>query len=456
LFERDTITQFAATCACCFLVCLPGIHLSSGFALGMPEDSCSVKARETFLPDSSRHPDSVASTDSSAEIPVVRERSIVIPAVVEPVLDSLLVADSAALRDTLVEPVPEIEPGFNSKALRFNGLYLNAYTVGDSTRIEKLFERCRNTPISGFVIDMKDDQGYLAYRSNYPLAAKIGANTGRVKNPAALVQRIHDQGMIASARVVAFKDPRLSSYCENGAYPYAVLDSATGFPWRQDNGETWANPQDDRVHDYLVAVVQELVSFGFDQIQLDYIRFPSDGDVGTCFYSVAIDSLNKAEVISLLLSRVREVIDTTRISLAADVFGWVPWLHKDRDYWIGQDYDLIAEYADVICPMLYSSHFPETFKTEYGPLRAYHIVREGTIKAVMRKGPRRTGVQPYIQGFNWQAPYFGPDYILQQMQAATEGGAVGWIVWNAKNDYSTLWDALHAQALSSQAETGER
>ena len=464
-FYRFVITQIAGACAFCFLVCLPGIHLSSGQLLGTPDDSSSVNIQGAFLPDGSQEPDSAVSTDFSSGAPVLEERSIVIPAVPEPVLDSLAHADTVSVpgpgaEDSLGADSTrlslEIEPDFNLLALRYNGIYLNAGTAGDSSRIEELIERCRGTPVGGFVIDMKDDQGYLSYRSNNPLASQVGSNTRRVGDPAALVQHLHDSGLIACARVVAFKDPLLSTYSENDAYPYAVLDSATGFPWRQDNGETWANPQDDRVHDYLIAVVEELVSFGFDQIQLDYLRFPSDGDVSTCFYPVVIDSLNKAEIISFLLSRVRQVIDTTRISLAADVFGWVPWLHEDRDYWIGQDYDLIAEYANVICPMLYSSHFPESFKAEYGPLRAYHIVREGTEKAAMRKGSHRTGVQPYIQGFRWKEPHFGTDYLLQQMQAATEGGAVGWIVWNVKNDYSALWEALNAKSLSSQAKTGQR
>jgi len=387
-FYRFFITQIAGACAFCVLVCLPGIHLSSGQLLGKPDDSSSVNIQGAFLPDGSQEPDSAVSTDSSSGVPVLEERSIVVPAVPEPVLDSLAHADTVSVpgpgaEDSLGADSTrlslEIEPGFNLLALRYNGIYLNAGTAGDSSRIEELIERCRGTPVSGFVIDMKDDQGYLSYRSNNPLASQVGSNTRRVGDPAALVQHLHDSGLIACARVVAFKDPLLSTYSENDAYPYAVLDSATGFPWRQNNGETWANPQDNRVHDYLIAVVEELVSFGFDQIQLDYLRFPSD-----------------------------------------------------------------------------SSHFPESFKAEYGPLRAYHIVREGTEKAAMRKGSHRTGVQPYIQGFRWQEPHFGTDYFLQQMQAATEGGAVGWIVWNAKNDYSALWEALSAKSLSSQAKTGQR
>jgi len=349
--------------------------------------------------------------------------------------------DSLSADTSLYAPEPR-KISFNPKALCYNGIYLNSWTAANSRRIDELITKSKGTPIGGFVIDMKDDHGFLSYTSKVPLAARIGANTKRIKDPAALVRRLHENGLVASARVVTFKDPILASYSADSTFPYAVLDSATGLPWEQDNGERWANPYDPRVHDYLLELIEELLEFGFDQIQLDYLRFPSDGEVSRCLYPVVIDSLHKADVIGLFLKKLRERIDTTEASLAVDVFGWVPWLQKDRNYWIGQDYDIIAKYADVICPMFYSSHFPESFKADYGPRRAYHIVREGTAKAVERMGQRLTGVQPYIQGFKWRAPYFGSGYLIDQILAAEESAAVGWLVWNAKNDYSALWKAL--------------
>jgi hypothetical protein len=370
--------------------------------------------------------------------------------------DTALVADSsaqpaeteipaAALSDTTAQPT-------NPLALRYNGIYLNSGAIARDDLMEKYIARAKQYGIGGFVMDMKDDRGYLSWRSEHPVAKKIGSGTGRLSDPSALVKRLHDNGLVACARVVTFKDPKLSEYIENGAYPFAVLDSSTGFPWKQNNGETWANMKDESVHEYIVSIIAELVAFGFDQIQLDYIRFPSDGPTELCYYPVAIDSLNKAEIIGLLLSKVRSVIDTADVSLAADVFGWVPWLKADRSYWIGQDYDEIARWTDVICPMLYSSHFPDEFKQDYGHLRAYNIILEGTRKAAARGGKRNTGAQPYIQSFNYKSPYYGEDYLVQQMQAAIDGGGVGWLAWNARSDYSMLWKALEKIASDSQSE----
>lgn len=340
-------------------------------------------------------------------------------------------------------PPPVSPPPVSPRALRYNAIYLNSGSVANDALMDKFIQRVRGTAINGFVMDMKDDMGRLSWRSRLPLAALCGSNTRRLSDPAAMVKKLHDNGLVACARVVSFKDPLLASYAgPDSTYPYAVLNSANGRPWEQDNGELWVNPYDSRVQEYLIGVVEELLSFGFDQVQMDYIRFPTDGKIGQLKYPVVIDSLEKIEVISGFLSRVRQTVDRHNASLSVDVFGWVPWLRKGREFNIGQDYDAIARHADVVCPMLYDSHFPKSFKSEYGRDRAYHIVREGTAKGVERSGKRLTGVQPYIQGFNWRSPHWGTRYIIQQMQAAEDSGAVGWIIWNARNDYSETWKAL--------------
>ncbi len=402
----------------------------------LPTDTLSVAEKTIPVPDgrdsrlASETPDSVFLTPDT-----LSETGIIIP---EPV----------TIDTVFTEPQSD-----NPLALQYNGIYLSGITAANSRRLEEFIELSRGTPIGGFIIDMKDDHGRLSYTSNQPLAARIGANTGRLRDPAALVRKLHEEDLIVCARVVTFKDRFLASYIDaDSTYPYAVLDSATNTPWQQDNGELWANLYDEQVHDYLLGVIEELVAFGFDQIQLDYTRFPSDGQTGRCKYPGVIDSLNRADVVGLFLSKVRRKLEGHRVSLAVDVFGWVPWLHKNRNYWIGQDYDLIAGYADVVCPMLYSSHFPKEFKAEFKEKRAYHIVREGTFKGVERRGNRSTGVQPYIQGFKWRAPFFSSSYFIDQIRAARESGAVGWIVWNASNNYSTLWEALMGEK-NAKAET---
>ena len=357
--------------------------------------------------------------------------------------------DSASVDSVIVTPSPpKYEPpnrpmSDNPRALRYNGIYLTGYSASSEKKVGNLIEESRGTVVGGFVMDMKDDQGHLTYRSEHPLSRLIGSGTGRLRNPKLLVDRLHDEGLIATARVVCFKDPILAGYAgPDSTFPFAVHDSATGRPWRQDNGEIWANPYHPEVREYLTYIVEELVCFGFDQIQLDYIRFPSDGDISRCVYPVKIDSLNRAEVIGHFLSRVRNKVDEQGVSLAADVFGWVPWLHGNRVFKIGQDYDVIASYVDVICPMLYASHFPADFKAEHKERRAYEIYLEGTRKAVERRGERSAGVQPYIQGFRWRAPYYGTRYIAEQLEASRTEGAVGWIVWNAGNRYEDLWETL--------------
>ena len=416
------------------------------------EDSPRLAEGSTQLPDSlAEKADPVEPEDSSAVSGTTASGAEV---------DSLkLAADStgkktdtpAALDDSIsvdsVVAVPYKPPNrplsSNPRALRYNGIYLTGYSASSTKKVENLIEESRGTVVGGFVMDMKDDQGHLTYRSEHPLSRLIGSGTDRLRNPKLLVDRLHEEGLIATARVVCFKDPILAGYAgPDSTFPFAVHDSATGQPWQQDNGEIWANPYHPEVREYLTCIVEELVCFGFDQIQLDYIRFPSDGDISRCVYPVKIDSLNRAGMIGNFLSGIRAEVDEQGISLAADVFGWVPWLNGNRAFKIGQDYDVIASYVDVVCPMLYASHFPVDFKAEHKERRAYEIYREGTRKAVERRGERSAGVQPYVQGFRWRAPYYGTRYIAEQMEASRTEGAVGWIVWNAGNRYEDLWETL--------------
>jgi len=409
-------------------------------------------------------PGDSASNDSTQESPLIGAPVELTDSLVETDTSApaLSPVDTGAVAEDSLPQAVALDTAFtmftepqsdNPLALRYNGIYISGSSLTREERIEEFIEKSHGTPIGGFVIDMKDDHGRLSYTSRLPLAAEIGANTRRLRDPEAFVQRLHEEGLIACARVVSFKDPFLANYLAgDSTYPYAVLDSATNTPWQQNNGEYWANPYDERVHDYLLGVIGELAGFGFDQIQLDYIRFPSDGRIERCSYPMVIDSLNRADVMGLFLSKVRSKLDGYDVSLAVDIFGWVPWLHKNRNYWIGQDYDLIAGHVDVICPMLYPSHFPKEFKEEFKEKRAYYIVREGTLKGVERRGRRSTGVQPYIQGFKWRAPYFGSLYLIDQMRAARESGAIGWIVWNAANNYSALWEALDDETSESDTQ----
>jgi hypothetical protein len=433
----------------------PSASLRQDGQTGIQDTPSVNEGKNDSLPPS--RPESAAPAESAVSAP---------DSAVSSVKDSSAVRKAAVSGDSTVQkkrpvkkappppPPPVTPPPVSPRALRYNAIYLNSGSVANDALMDKFIQRVRGTAINGFVMDMKDDMGRLSWRSRLPLAALCGSNTRRVSDPAALVKKLHDNGLVACARVVSFKDPLLASYAgPDSTYPYAVLNTASGRPWKQDNGEMWINPYDSRVQEYLIGVVEELLSFGFDQVQMDYIRFPTDGKIGQLKYPVVIDSLEKIEVISGFLSRVRRAVDKHEASLSVDVFGWVPWLSKGREFNIGQDYDAIARHADVVCPMLYDSHFPKSFKSEYGQDRAYHIVREGTAKGVERSGKRLTGVQPYIQGFNWRSPHWGTRYIIRQMQAAEDSGAVGWIVWNARNDYSETWKALAERQNRSSAGT---
>ncbi|TFH40465.1 MAG: hypothetical protein E4G96_07450 [Chrysiogenales bacterium] len=183
--------------------------------------------------------------------------------------------------------------------------------------------------------------------------------------------------------------------------------------------------------DRLFTVVKAAAGAGFGEIQLDYIRFQDGGPA----YSLAA----KYGFVATLLRRAREITDAHGMILSADVFGRVVYNRNDI---IGQQMELFARHVGVIYPMLYPSHFTGDRARMADP---GETIREGIMKGMARV--RGTGVliQPYIQAFPYNIRWARVTldrYVEMQVIAAESTGARGWVAWNAKGDYESVFRAL--------------
>ncbi|MFH1068269.1 MAG: putative glycoside hydrolase, partial [Candidatus Glassbacteria bacterium] len=228
-----------------------------------PDSAAAVTAAESADSIAAAADSLAVDTLVSAPPAVEPDSTAPLPVETDTLLKALASDTAAALPDTAKAALPadtleragqliaEATARENPRVLRFNAIYLNSGSVASNKLMDRFIERARKYSLGGFVMDMKDDHGYLSYTSRLPLAKKIGSNTRRVGDTASLVRRVHESGLTVTARVVCFKDRLLAGYSENGAFPFAVLDSTTGSPWKQDNGEIWANPYHPEVHGYL-------------------------------------------------------------------------------------------------------------------------------------------------------------------------------------------------------------
>ena len=281
------------------------------------------------------------------------------------------------------------------------------------------------------VLHAKDPFGRLYWKSNNDIAKSVGASAPNspLKNT---ISTLKQKGIWTAAKLDVFQDSLLvTNNPEMG-----VMDSETGELWADHKGLHWANPYDIRVWDYTIALCQELIMLGVDEIQFDYVRFPSDGNMSTIEYPTVIEGMTKEECIGKFLAYAHSKLKPTGIIISADLFGITAW--KTKDFGIGQVLEKVAPYVDVICPMFYPSHFPENFLNLKDPGRYPHLIMKASLEEMKKRTDK--GIRPWIQGF-----WYSSEEIDAQLQGVRENEIQTWTVWNPSGRYAKTFDALAAR-----------
>ncbi|TVR88011.1 MAG: hypothetical protein EA428_12345 [Spirochaetaceae bacterium] len=330
-----------------------------------------------------------------------------------------------------------------SRAADRTGIYIAAHRARGHLLAEYL-DLVAEHGMNSIVVDFKDDFGMLRYHSSNETARAAGA-VRPLFDAAELIRAAHERDIYVIARVVVFQDPRLYAY-DN--HRYALWDSRLDRPWgvfrSSEDGErqveSWVDPYSDFVHQYNVQIAREIQDLGVDEIQFDYIRFPSDGATRDILARHRGENTDRVAALSTFLSKAREALE---LPIGVDVYGFNAWY---RMVYLGQDIEEMARYVDVISPMLYPSHFPRSFHGEYEYLDwAEFLYREGSLRSTVISGG--VLIRPYIQAFligselQFSTPYYR-EYLLRQLAGSREGGASGFTLWNASGRYYMIGEPL--------------
>lgn len=330
------------------------------------------------------------------------------------------------------------------KAAGKYGIYISSWHASGE-RLDKLLQFVLHNNMNSIVVDMKDDDGYITYDSHFPEAEKTGAITPRF-SISELLEKAHAKGIYVIARLPVFKDKVLYGF-DHGRY--ALKDKNSGGTWGKkfevedeetgeislEQREFWVDPYSEYVWDYNVGIAEELQDLGVDEIQFDYIRFPTDGDLSAIDYSYARPGMLRIEALESFLVMARDKI---HIPLSTDLYGFNSWYRMGN--WNGQNIEMVSHYVDVISPMYYPSHFPEEFLSEMTYLdRAEEIYKEGSRRSSLFAG-KRSLIRPYVQAF-----LMGPElkmeddeyttYLNRQVKGVQESSTSGFSLWNASNRY---------------------
>ncbi|MGE5272607.1 MAG: putative glycoside hydrolase [Verrucomicrobiota bacterium] len=279
-------------------------------------------------------------------------------------------------------------------------------------------------------VDVKDENGQVGFVSDRlpPLARDIGA-ARPYYDAESVVQRVHAAGMYLIGRVVVFEDPELSA-----ARPALAVLRPDGSRWLNNAGLGWVNLYDQRVWRYAVGVGAAAAKAGFDEIQFDYVRFPSDGDVSQIVFRHARTE-PKGTTIARFLRYASSVLHPLGVRVSADLFG----LAATHDLGIGQVPKRVASYLDAIYPMVYPSHFSSG---EYGIQDPDAYPGRTVARALFdfrRQVKGRALLIPWLQDFSLGHQY-GLIEVTDQIAAARRQHARGYMLWNPEGVYTR--DAL--------------
>jgi hypothetical protein len=325
---------------------------------------------------------------------------------------------------------PEIKKIDWPKPAEVKGVYTTGWIAGSAKWFPRIVDFIDKTEVNALVIDVKDDIGTLSYRSQVPLVNAIGASERKIGSPAEMMQVLREHNIYPIARIVVFKDPFLARQKPE----WAVKDINGGL-WHDRKGLAWVDPHNQLIWDYVIDIAKEAIGLGFQEIQFDYVRFTSDGDLKRCVYPYQNGELRQ-DVIKNFLKYAKEKLKPYNVPVSADIFGLTTTVADDMG--IGQQFEKIIQSVDIVCPMVYPSHYaPGSFGLKIPDLHPYDTVFRGISDARKRidKAGTPSQLRPWLQDFSL-GNYYGRTQVQAQIQAVRDAGIREWIFWNPSCRYS--------------------
>ena len=384
-----------------------------------------------------------------------------------------------------------------AKDFEVRAIYLTGYMAGSDHGI-RVIKHWREVGGNAVVFDIKDSDGSVTIPFEHPL---LGEHPAYIHDVPKLVHFLHSQNMHAIARIAIFRDERLVV-----KHPeLAVQSRANHTAWRENGKLVWTDPSNPVVQDYDIALAKYVARLGVDEIQFDYVRFPAEGDQKDAQFVFQKDQpqpapeapaatsdpskkdvnltaakadgrtiperaaqqqstgpkskagvtkskaqspkpeshgIQRSDVIAGFLKRAYGELHPTGVLLSLDVFGVMAWQRQVDLSHTGQDIVQMARYCDVLSPMIYPSHFFGMDKIEHPGDEPAHFIGESMDRFELITKGSGVVIRPWLQAFHWRTKTYSPEYIKIQVETAREKGGIGFLFWNAANDYSKPFTAM--------------
>jgi len=272
----------------------------------------------------------------------------------------------------------------------------------------------------------------ISFLVSDPVLKEIGASENRIPDAEDFINYLHKNNIYAIARISVFQDPYLTK-----KRPDLAVKTKQGTVWKDRKGIAWLDPASREAWEYTVKIAREAERIGFDELNFDYIRFPSDGDMKNIDYNFWDQVTPRAKVMENFFEYLHYQLYDLGIPLSADLFGMTTWNSDDLN--IGQKIECAAPYFDYIAPMVYPSHYPATFQGYANPaMHPYEIVYSAMARGsekLLAASSTPSKLRPWLQDFDMGAVY-DKNMVRKQMQAVYDAGLTSWMLWDPTNKYT--------------------
>lgn len=314
------------------------------------------------------------------------------------------------------------------------GVYMRGDTAGGRLYVG-ILDHMAERGMNAIVLDTKDTDGWLTYRSKVEVAVETKATQpAAIRDLARAIRFAHERGIRVIMRISCFHDELVSK---------ARLDMSIRGNWGGPLKIGWFDPSNEAAHKYIIDLANEGMDAGADEIQLDYVRFPVFGTKNADFH-LKERNLTRVDVIRNFVHEVHAVTQARHVPLSLDVFGVIALGKRIDIDALGQELSVLASECEALSPMVYPSHYAKGFLGFAEPGAHPELIAVGTKGSLdqIAKIPHAALVRPWLQDMNYESPGFGPEYVRQEIKHAEAAGGTGWLLWNPGQDYSYAFQVM--------------
>lgn len=349
---------------------------------------------------------------------------------------------ASALPSPAASPAPSEEAPLHADpqpdAPKVKGIYVTAYSAGGE-RMAKLLDLVDKTELNSMVIDIKDDAGYITYKTDNPELQKLGQPQPFIKDINQLMERLKKHDVYPIARIVVFKDTVLAK-----KNPEMSFVNPDGTVWKNKGGDSFVNPYNEDVWKYNVDLAKEAIKLGFKEIQFDYVRFPEGFEKRADKLKYTKNAKSRVEIVADFVKYAKSELTPLGARVSVDIFGYAASVPAAEG--IGQDFVKISKNVDVISPMVYPSHYSTGWFNVKDPDKDPYATIKGSMVDTHKKldplGSYKPIIRPWIQDFtaSWLGSghyiKYGKKEVEDQIRAMHDTGVDEYLLWNASNRYS--------------------